>query len=77
MMPLEGVRVVDFGIITAGASTSAILADLGADVIKVEGPDYIDPFRYWAGPAHGPRWWDRSPAARHRCWKRSWRAPER
>ncbi|SMF35466.1 benzylsuccinate CoA-transferase BbsF subunit [Tistlia consotensis] len=61
MGPLEGVRVVDFGIITAGASTSAILADLGAEVIKVEGPDYIDPFRYWAGQADDPRWWDHSP----------------
>lgn len=61
MKPLEGLRVVDFGIITAGASTSAMLADLGADVIKVEGPAYIDPFRKWAGAADDEEWWNASP----------------
>jgi crotonobetainyl-CoA:carnitine CoA-transferase CaiB-like acyl-CoA transferase len=58
---LHGIRVVDLGIVTAGASTSAILADLGADVIKVEGPDYVDPFRRWAGMVDDEGWWDRSP----------------
>ncbi len=32
--PLEGCRVLDLGIITAGAATSALLADLGAEVVK-------------------------------------------
>ena len=59
--PLEGMRVVDFGIITAGASTSATLADLGAEVIKVEGPSYIDPFRIWVGKGAGDDWWNDSP----------------
>jgi crotonobetainyl-CoA:carnitine CoA-transferase CaiB-like acyl-CoA transferase len=45
--PLAGVRVLDLGIITAGAATSALLADLGAEVIKVESPTYRDPFRVW------------------------------
>jgi formyl-CoA transferase len=48
--PLEGCRVLDLGIITAGAATSALLADLGAEVIKVESPTYRDPFRVWAEP---------------------------
>lgn len=61
MKPLKGLRVVDFGIITAGASTSAILADLGAEVIKVEGPTYIDPFRAWAGATDDEEWWNKSP----------------
>jgi crotonobetainyl-CoA:carnitine CoA-transferase CaiB-like acyl-CoA transferase len=46
--PLDGCRIVDFGIITAGAATSALLADLGAEVIKVESPTYRDPFRAWS-----------------------------
>ena len=47
--PLKGCRVLDLGIITAGAATSAILADLGAEVIKIESPTYRDPFRLWPG----------------------------
>jgi len=58
---LAGIRVVDFGIITAGASTSAILADLGAEVIKIEGPSYIDSFRVWTGVADAEQWWNASP----------------
>jgi crotonobetainyl-CoA:carnitine CoA-transferase CaiB-like acyl-CoA transferase len=45
--PLQGCRVLDLGIITAGAATSALLADMGAEVIKVESPSYRDPFRQW------------------------------
>jgi crotonobetainyl-CoA:carnitine CoA-transferase CaiB-like acyl-CoA transferase len=45
--PLHGCRVIDLGIITAGAATSALLADLGAEVIKIESPHYRDPFRVW------------------------------
>ena len=55
MTPLAGCRVLDLGIITAGAATSALLADLGAEVIKVESPAYRDPFRNWlSGPAPSP-----------------------
>ena len=48
MKLLEGCRVLDLGIITAGAATAALLADFGAEVIKVESPTYRDPFRAWS-----------------------------
>lgn len=48
LKPLAGCRVLDLGIITAGAATSALLSDLGAEVIKIESPTYHDPFRAWA-----------------------------
>lgn len=59
--PLEGMKVVDLGWITAGAGTSAMLADLGADVVKVEGPGAPDPFRQWDGAPPGTEWWNGSP----------------
>jgi len=52
--PLSGLRVLDLGIITAGAGVSALLADLGAEVIKVESQTYPDPFRQWAGSSVSP-----------------------
>ena len=37
-MPLEGIRVADFSALIPGPFATAILSDLGADVIKVEPP---------------------------------------
>lgn len=59
--PLAGVRVLDFGLLTAGANTSAMLADLGADVLKIESGAYLDPFRVVGKPDNESGWWNRSP----------------
>jgi crotonobetainyl-CoA:carnitine CoA-transferase CaiB-like acyl-CoA transferase len=63
-MPLNGVRVIDFGQLTAGANTSAMLADLGADVIKIESPANLDLFRSIGAPDRDAGWWNRSPPFR-------------
>ncbi|MGA8792683.1 CoA transferase, partial [Candidatus Binatus sp.] len=43
--PLEGVRVVEVAMWVAGPSTTAVLGDWGADVIKLEDPATGDPIR--------------------------------
>jgi crotonobetainyl-CoA:carnitine CoA-transferase CaiB-like acyl-CoA transferase len=45
MGPLSGVKVVEMGIFVAGPATAAVLADWGADVVKIENPAGGDPIR--------------------------------
>lgn len=45
--PLSGIRVIEFGQIAAGPFTGMLLADLGADVIKIEKPNGGDGMRAW------------------------------
>lgn len=46
-LPLEGVRVLELGSLIAGPYAASILAQFGAEVIKVEPPGTGDPLRRW------------------------------
>ena len=51
--PLGGVRVLDLSRVLAGPYCCLVLADLGADVLKVERPGVGDDTRHWGPPFHG------------------------
>jgi crotonobetainyl-CoA:carnitine CoA-transferase CaiB-like acyl-CoA transferase len=48
--PLDGIRIVEYGLFHAGPGANAILGDLGAEVIKIETVSG-DPERYWTNVA--------------------------
>jgi formyl-CoA transferase len=57
--PLTGMRVIELGMLIAGPFAGRMLADLGAEVIKVEAPDRLDPMRQWGQCVEEGRglWW--------------------
>lgn len=45
--PLKGLRVIELGVLLAGPFCGQLMADMGAEVIKVEPPGQGDPLREW------------------------------
>ncbi len=52
--PLAGITVLEMGTFITGPAAGMLLADLGADVIKVEQPGTGDPFRSFKGELYSP-----------------------
>ena len=75
---LDGVRVLELGNFIAGPYAAMLLADMGAEVVKIEPPETGDQMRHW-GQGEKPSWWrvittcptitaiSASPARRARC----------
>jgi formyl-CoA transferase len=58
MKPLEGIRVLELGQLIAGPFASKMLAEFGANVIKIEPPGTGDPLRKWRLLHEGTSvWW--------------------
>ena len=52
-LPLAGLKVTEIGHSVAGPFAGAVLAQLGAEVVKIETPELGDPARGWGPPYHG------------------------
>jgi formyl-CoA transferase len=66
--PLAGIRVLELGSIVAGPFAGRLLADYGADVIKIEAPGRPDPLRDWGQQTYrGHRLWWTVHARNKRC----------
>jgi len=59
-LPLDTIRIIDITTTWAGPVCTAMLADMGAEVIKIENPSRPDPSRRWIPYAEGQSGLDRS-----------------
>jgi len=56
--PLQGIRVVEIGTLIAAPFAARLLAEFGAEVIKIEAPEMGDPLRKWRKLHEGTSlWW--------------------
>ena len=72
--PLTDIRLIELGQLIAGPFCGQLMADMGADVIKVEPPGKGDPMRDW-GRGELPLWWTIC-ARNKRCITANLREPE-
>jgi crotonobetainyl-CoA:carnitine CoA-transferase CaiB-like acyl-CoA transferase len=75
-LPLTGLRVIELGQLIAGPFASKILAEFGADVIKVEPPPGGDPLRGWRLIHEGTSVWWAAHARNKRSLTLDLRTPE-
>ncbi|ACD21265.1 CaiB/BaiF CoA transferase family protein [Paraburkholderia phytofirmans] len=56
--PLQGIRVIEIGTLIAAPFAARLMAEFGADVIKIEAPETGDPLRKWRKLHEGTSlWW--------------------
>ena len=57
-LPLQGIKVIELGTLIAGPFCARVLAEFGAEVIKIEPPEGGDPLRKWRKLHEGTSlWW--------------------
>jgi crotonobetainyl-CoA:carnitine CoA-transferase CaiB-like acyl-CoA transferase len=75
--PLAGLTVIELGVLLAGPFCGQLLADYGAEVIKIEAPGVGDPLREWGQvKADGHPLWFSLVARNKRCATLDLRKPE-
>lgn len=75
--PLAGIRVLELGTLVAGPFAGRLLADMGAEVIKIETPDRPDPLRTWGqGEVDGHRLFWTVHARNKKCITLNLRTPQ-
>jgi formyl-CoA transferase len=65
--PLDGLQVLDLSTMISGGFATTLLADQGADVVKVEHPEYLDPIRQWGPFDDGESLWWKGISRNNRC----------